>query len=1262
VTDQTTPRPTIDDLPEGTVTVLFSDVEGSTDLRTREGDDIAQEVMRTHERLLREQLPAYGGREVVFMGDGFMVAFASARKALECAVAIQRAFEGHNLSGPAHAIRVRIGLNSGEVLRESGTLYGTAVNAAARISAKASGEQILVSQVTRDLTAGVRDLSFVDRGMFSLKGFPNQFRLSELSWREGAPASAVAVETEPVAAPAPRRMVALEETFVRPAAAPMVGRAIERAAIDHDLEAVVGGTIRVLAIEGEPGIGKTRLMETAIEAAAARGFGVVMVGGDEELRGPFFLLRTLLGSASIEALADKATAREALERARGVLRGGRENETGLTPAEQTLRVYDVATVALRQIAEACPLLLLFDDLQWGDEDSIKLIRYLVRTSAQSPVLIMLAQRPDPGTAPSAATMLIADLDRMRLVQRMKLERLTRTETAELLENLLGHPVSTECASTLHARGEGVPFFIVEFAQTFRQAGMFQLVGGRMEVSGAARATVAPSVQILIERRLGQLPSGTREALSDAAVIGRRFRLADLVEVRGAADPGAREPAAVLADELAPALEANLLAALPEGAAYDYGFTHDEVRAVLQLQGNKQRHRAIHGGLVKLMSSDTYDDACLSTIAFHALEAGDQESGVRYSIKAAKGALATFAPEEALRAVDAARRASASPEDRSALLCLRDDALDALGLPEERLATLSEMSAFASALGDEGLDLEVTLRRASATRQSGDQPRAADIALEAVAKAEERGDQHATMRAYIELGQARLGEEIGESFSPPMGDGVDIEGAEDAYERAWQLALELDDLPKMAAIRREQGVIEVGKTRKFIHGILDQFPDMLKDPNLDPHDVPEIVAGFERFRELAGEAVEMFERLGDQRGVMSSLIAFAYANLIEDTQHGHAGRVEQIRRLRRNLKRLTSESEQAQSEAYMLYSIHVYARGHGPADLELSRGIETHETARALGNAQLEFLAAGGVALAYAGIGDIPEAASWLDKAGTAALTSADVLPERQLETWRGLVRAAAKDPIGMRKHLERALMLASERGSPAGRCELLALLATGAARFGADGSDDELIARAEVWATEAIKLAHALPPSDAPWEGQAEAALAQVALARGDRDGAMEHGMASMMELRRTRQLFAFLNVEWRLLTARALDGIDDPLVAEFRTGARRDLQMTTHETADDTIRAKWLRMPIIRELGELVGISEPLRTEQSGATVPVGVSERGLEVLRRVMAGQTNKEIGAALELTEAAVAEELAGVYRELGVATQAQASIVALREGIA
>ena len=1255
MTEQVPASPTaVDTLPEGTVTVLFSDVEGSTDLRTREGDDIAQGVMRTHEKMLREQLPQFGGHEVVFMGDGFMVAFASARKAIECAIAIQRCFEKHNTAGAEHPIRVRIGLNSGEVLRESGTLYGTAVNAAARISAKAKGGQIFVSQVTKDLTAGVRDFTFVDRGLFTLKGFPAQWRVHEVAWSEAGSA--------PVAAAQPSmRPGILEETYVRPDVTPIVGRAPERAAIEQDLDAVLTRTIRVVAIEGEPGIGKTRLMESSIQSAAAKGFGAVMVGGDEELRGPFFILRTLLSSASLESLADQASAREALERARQVMWGRSETESGLSPAEQMLRVYDVATVALRQIADARPLLLLFDDLQWADEDSLKLIRYLVRTSTQSSIMLVLAHRPDLGSAPTSATMLVADLDRMRLVRRMRLERLSRAETGQLLQHLLGHPVSPDCAATLHARGEGVPFFIVEFAQTFREAGLFQLVGGRMEVSAAARATVAPSVQILIERRLGQIPAGSREALTDAAVIGRRFRLADLAAVRASASPDAQEPVHVVADRLAPAIEANLLIALPEGASYDYAFTHDEVRAVLMAQGSKQRHRAIHGALVGLMSSESYEQACMATIAFHALEAGDEEIGVRYSIEGARNALATFAPEEALRSVDAARRTSASPEDRADLLCLRDDALDALGRPEERLATLSEMAAFARALGDEGLELEAQLRRASATRQTGDVQQAAVLAQAAAATAAERGDDRAELRAVLEIGQAKLNAAIGESFSPPSHDS-DVEGASQAYERAWELASKLEDLPTMAAVRREQGVIEIGRARAFLQTMIDANPDIYKDPNLDPHNIPEVVEWFEKFRTLAGQAVEMFEQLGDQRGVMSSLIAFAYANLIEDTQQGHAGRVEQIRRLRRNLKRLTSESERAESEAYMLYSIHVYARSHGPADLELSRGIETYEAARAIGLASLELLAAGGVALAYAGLGDIAEADTWLDRAGTAALASTETLPERQLETWRGLVRSAAHDPAGMARHFERALSLASEHGSPAGRCELLALLATGAARHGADLGDEALLARAEEWAGETIRMAGALPPSDAPWLGQGEAALAQIALARGDRDAAVEHGLASIAELRRTRQMFTFLYPEWRLLAARALDGLDHPLVAEFRAHALLDIHMAAHETADDVTRAKWLRAPVMRELADRVGASEAVRVERSGAVVPAGVSEQGLEILRRVMSGQTNKELAAALGISDQEVSGELDRVYESLGVATRVQASVAALREGLA
>lgn len=1259
--DEPTQRPPAPDLPEGTVTVLFSDVEGSTDLRTREGDDVAQEVMRTHEKMLREQIDLFGGHEVVFMGDGFMVAFGSARKGIECAIGIQRCFDAHNATGPEHRIRVRIGLNTGEVLRESGTLYGTAVNAAARISAKAKGGEILISQITKDLTTGVRDFTFRDRGMFDLKGFPTQWQLHEVAWDETAVAEAPA----PAAPEAPPEPVAatrlLDETYVRPDRGPIVGRAAERAAIDADFDAVAAGTIRVYAVEGEAGIGKTRLIESAVDGAAAKGFGTVIVGGDEELRGPFFILRTLLTSSSIEKLADKAGARDALERAREVVSGRGQSETGLSPAEQTLRVYDVATVAIRTIAESQPLAMLFDDLQWADEDSLKLIRYIVRTSSTTPIFIMLAQRPDVGPRVGAATSLVADLERMGLARRTKLERLNRAETAELLDNLLGTPVSQETAAALHARGEGVPFFIVEFARAFRDAGLMQVVGGQLELSQAARSTVAPNVQILIERRLAQLDSDAREIVADAAVIGRRFRVPELRDVLLGLNGQSGPSPADIADRLEPAVEASLVVELPEEASYDYAFTHDEIRAALIAQVPRQRRRKIHRALADRMEGALDEGGmCIATLAFHFLEAGEQDQGVRYSIRTAHDSLHAFAPEEALRAVDLARGAAQSPEDRAELLRLRDHALDALGRPEERISTLAEMSALARALGDDALELEATLRRSSATRQTEDYEQATEIASAALETARSRGDERAELRASLELGQALMHGGLGESFSPPTTE-VDVDAAAEAYERALDLAKALGDEPAWAGIRREQGVIRFGQLRKYVLEKLEQNPAMFDDPMLDPREDPGVKAGFEEARAILQEAVDAYERLGDQRGLMSSLIALAYANILEETRHGHAGRLEQIRLLRRNLKRLTSESERAESDAYMLFSIQVYSRSHGPLDLALLRGVETYETARALGNRSLELYAAGGVALTYAMLGQIAEADSWLDKAGGAALVTTDTLPDRQLETWRGQVRAVAGDADAAVRHLERALTLATERGSPAGRAEVLAYLATEAARLGADNQDDALLARAQNWAEETVRMARALPRSDAPFEAFGHAALTQIAHARGDRDAAYESAMASMAEFKRIRQFFAFLYVEERLLVARALDGIEDPSASEFRMQLRGDIMVALYQTSDDSIRARWLGTPIMSEVMRLVGGYEALQMLPSGAAVPAVLSVEEAEILRRVMSGQTNKEIAAGIGTDEEDAARQVARVFQTIGATNRGQAAAEALRQGI-
>jgi len=168
--------------PSGLVTILFTDMEGSTTLTQRQGDARAQEVLRTHNTIVRDALKVHAGSEIKHTGDGIMASFASASQALECAVAVQRGFATHNESAET-PIRVRIGLNAGEPVAEEKDLFGTAVQLAARICAHAEPGQILAPVVVRELVAG-KGFLFSDRGDTALRGFEDPVRLYEVSWRE----------------------------------------------------------------------------------------------------------------------------------------------------------------------------------------------------------------------------------------------------------------------------------------------------------------------------------------------------------------------------------------------------------------------------------------------------------------------------------------------------------------------------------------------------------------------------------------------------------------------------------------------------------------------------------------------------------------------------------------------------------------------------------------------------------------------------------------------------------------------------------------------------------------------------------------------------------------------------------------------------------------------------------------------------------------------------------------------------------------------
>ena len=163
--------------PDGTVTVLFSDIEGSTELNERLGDVRWLELLRAHHAIVREQVHQHGGFEVKSQGDGFMIAFPSARRGVQCARAIQDAIDDRLGDHPDGPIRLRIGLHTGEAIREEADFYGKNIVFAARIADEARGGEILASSVVKQLTESAGDLSFENERELALDGLSGTHRV-----------------------------------------------------------------------------------------------------------------------------------------------------------------------------------------------------------------------------------------------------------------------------------------------------------------------------------------------------------------------------------------------------------------------------------------------------------------------------------------------------------------------------------------------------------------------------------------------------------------------------------------------------------------------------------------------------------------------------------------------------------------------------------------------------------------------------------------------------------------------------------------------------------------------------------------------------------------------------------------------------------------------------------------------------------------------------------------------------------------------------
>ena len=165
-------------------TIVFTDIEGSTDLTERYGDDEARRAIREHDEILRAAVTHHGGTIVKWTGDGLMATFSSVSGALDASIAMQNRLQTRTQE--AHIpIHIRIGIHAGEPIEEEADLHGTSIIRASRIMSQAHGDQVLVSNIVRGLVAG-KAYEFTSQGLHSLKGIEEDMHMYELAWHDEA--------------------------------------------------------------------------------------------------------------------------------------------------------------------------------------------------------------------------------------------------------------------------------------------------------------------------------------------------------------------------------------------------------------------------------------------------------------------------------------------------------------------------------------------------------------------------------------------------------------------------------------------------------------------------------------------------------------------------------------------------------------------------------------------------------------------------------------------------------------------------------------------------------------------------------------------------------------------------------------------------------------------------------------------------------------------------------------------------------------------
>jgi class 3 adenylate cyclase len=646
---------------EGTVTIMFTDVEGSTRLLSTRGFTESHEIMRAYETIIEEKVAEHAGRRIKGLGDGMMISFGSVRHGVECALEIQKAITEYSKQNPERKIRVRIGLNTGEVVEEAGDIFGAAVNVAARVAGKARGGEILVSDVVRQLVGPMAEMQFALRGRYRLKGFPDRWRLHQVTPGE-----------------------VKETARALPTGDGFVDREQERLDIRMLLERAATGSGGMLFLTGTPGIGTSRLAAEVAGEATSKGWLVLSgrcIEQDGVTYAPFrdLLATAVAGSTSKtlqEAVGDNGPLLSQLvpslrQKVRGMAAAP---HVGADKLREHLfhAIFDFLT----GVQAKRPLLIVLDDLQWADDATVLLLRDVAeRVSGSHMVVIGTYWESELDSARPFGTVL-SRLLRRRRAQRIALGPLSERDVEKIVAGVAEAPLSPVQIVGIQAATEGNPLFVEQSALYMAESETMLGGGGRAQSSFTEEdLELAQSVRGLIGRRLERLSEPAQRMLVAAAVVGRDFDIG-LLEAFGE----------LSGHELRDALEEATRGRFLTAAGSDrFRFAHDLIRqrvlAVLPLPRQQAYHLAVADTLERVYGKSASERA--AEIGHHLYQAGtsaDPQRTATFLSQAAKNALAVAAFEDVLRLVEAALALlpGDSKRERAESLTMRGHAFWGLG--------------------------------------------------------------------------------------------------------------------------------------------------------------------------------------------------------------------------------------------------------------------------------------------------------------------------------------------------------------------------------------------------------------------------------------------------------------------------------------------------------------------------------------------------------------------------------------------------------